>query len=574
MHPAGTDWPCRRIAGGRGRSTDAPCAGLDQAPAAGTSSTAVRRLARPSDGSRGTTGRFPRPRSRPMLSWRARQWRRPGRHSRTCGVSAATATPSSPNKRPAATVGNDAPRVAASDGKGNCILGPAQRCGSGSSPSRDGGSPRKTNRLTPARAADAASGAAGSRRAPPKKVPRRNWRRSAARVPRSLPLTEPLNTRSLTRLADGSMTGSREDVVRPFAGDFGVRGPWGDCGHADGLPCQHTACRGGRAAGDLPVRDLNYDLKRLQAARSYALAQMADTLHDLGYKGLHATGLKRKHAMALVNEWKRQGRSVGTMNPRCRTQKALRKREVEGLGANSTTTSVHTQETSAPVSRLADRRRPGLALRRASRRLYDVAVATKTSQFENGIQLEELDEGSRAPRPSIRRCIRCPSVAAKRTHAGTRACLSSRRVSVDDTEGPSAGARALALGRGRVYLAFSPTREGQWSIAVDSVNARSDDFGIAVFNGKYRRQFDLNGIQYEFEKRNRTSGHLVIDRDRVLPTLQAVAAFDHTVLSLRRLAQNRNCFGTEYDIQRAVLFRWSETPFGAASADYRRRGAC
>ena len=75
------------------------------------------------------------------------------------------------------------------------------------------------------------------------------------------------------------------------------------------------------------MRDLNFDLKRLQrdhgdgshgtrAARSYALAQMADTLHDLGFKGLRATGLKRKHAVALVREWKRQGRSAGTMKNR------------------------------------------------------------------------------------------------------------------------------------------------------------------------------------------------------------------------------------------------------------------
>ena len=75
------------------------------------------------------------------------------------------------------------------------------------------------------------------------------------------------------------------------------------------------------------MRDLNYDLKRLQAAhddgshgtrtaRSYALAQMANTLHDLGFKGLRATGLKRKHVVALVREWKRQGRSVGTMKNR------------------------------------------------------------------------------------------------------------------------------------------------------------------------------------------------------------------------------------------------------------------
>ncbi|MCY3813578.1 MAG: integrase, partial [Gammaproteobacteria bacterium] len=75
------------------------------------------------------------------------------------------------------------------------------------------------------------------------------------------------------------------------------------------------------------MRDLNYDLKRLQAARddgshgtrkarSYALAQIANTLHDLGFKGLRAPGLRRKHAVALVEEWKRQGRSVGTMKNR------------------------------------------------------------------------------------------------------------------------------------------------------------------------------------------------------------------------------------------------------------------
>ena len=75
------------------------------------------------------------------------------------------------------------------------------------------------------------------------------------------------------------------------------------------------------------MRDLNFDLKRLQkahgdgshgtrTARSYALAQMADLLHDLGFKGLRATGLKRKHAVALVREWKRQGRSIGTMKNR------------------------------------------------------------------------------------------------------------------------------------------------------------------------------------------------------------------------------------------------------------------
>ena len=73
------------------------------------------------------------------------------------------------------------------------------------------------------------------------------------------------------------------------------------------------------------MRQLNYDLRRLQdeqpkqgaygtrTARSYALAQMADTLHALGHRRLRAWGLKGKHVEALVREWKRQELSTGTM---------------------------------------------------------------------------------------------------------------------------------------------------------------------------------------------------------------------------------------------------------------------
>ena len=46
------------------------------------------------------------------------------------------------------------------------------------------------------------------------------------------------------------------------------------------------------------------------------MAQAADTLHELGFRGLRATGLRRKHVVALVREWKRQGRSIGTMKNR------------------------------------------------------------------------------------------------------------------------------------------------------------------------------------------------------------------------------------------------------------------
>ena len=75
------------------------------------------------------------------------------------------------------------------------------------------------------------------------------------------------------------------------------------------------------------MRQLNYDLKRLQdgvrersygtrTGRSFALAQMANTLHELGFRRLRATGLRGKHVEALVREWKRAGLSIGTMKNR------------------------------------------------------------------------------------------------------------------------------------------------------------------------------------------------------------------------------------------------------------------
>ena len=75
------------------------------------------------------------------------------------------------------------------------------------------------------------------------------------------------------------------------------------------------------------MRQLNHDLKRLQddardgafgtrSGRSFNLARMANTLHDLGYRRLRATGLKGKHVEALVREWKRQGLSIGTIKNR------------------------------------------------------------------------------------------------------------------------------------------------------------------------------------------------------------------------------------------------------------------
>ena len=73
------------------------------------------------------------------------------------------------------------------------------------------------------------------------------------------------------------------------------------------------------------MRDLNWDLLRLQRRdtgvrshatrrdRSYALAQMANTLHDLGFRGLRAEGLKPRHVEALVRHWREGGLSRATM---------------------------------------------------------------------------------------------------------------------------------------------------------------------------------------------------------------------------------------------------------------------
>jgi hypothetical protein len=75
------------------------------------------------------------------------------------------------------------------------------------------------------------------------------------------------------------------------------------------------------------VRDLNYQLKKLgrnnrdgshatQAKRAYLLSQIANQLHELGFKGLSARSLRPKHVSALVSLWQRQRIAVGTIKNR------------------------------------------------------------------------------------------------------------------------------------------------------------------------------------------------------------------------------------------------------------------
>ncbi len=75
------------------------------------------------------------------------------------------------------------------------------------------------------------------------------------------------------------------------------------------------------------MRELHFDLLRLldddrrgshasRRARRHVLAQAAETLHRLGYRGLRARGFKGRHVDALVAEWRRQGLSDGTVRNR------------------------------------------------------------------------------------------------------------------------------------------------------------------------------------------------------------------------------------------------------------------
>ena len=72
------------------------------------------------------------------------------------------------------------------------------------------------------------------------------------------------------------------------------------------------------------MRKLSYDLWQLQQGkrdgshgtrreRSYALAQMANTLHERGFPGLRAGNLKGKHIEALVRDWFDRGLADATM---------------------------------------------------------------------------------------------------------------------------------------------------------------------------------------------------------------------------------------------------------------------
>ena len=75
------------------------------------------------------------------------------------------------------------------------------------------------------------------------------------------------------------------------------------------------------------MKNLNFELKQMchrnrdgsfakQSARERILTQIADQLDALGYKNLSADSLKPKHVLALVEKWKANGLSPGTIKNR------------------------------------------------------------------------------------------------------------------------------------------------------------------------------------------------------------------------------------------------------------------
>ena len=75
------------------------------------------------------------------------------------------------------------------------------------------------------------------------------------------------------------------------------------------------------------MRDLNYELTQLghhnrdgsfatRTNRQRTLMLIANQLDELGYKTLHATDLKGRHATALVRRWRAEGLTPGTVKNR------------------------------------------------------------------------------------------------------------------------------------------------------------------------------------------------------------------------------------------------------------------
>ena len=191
-------------------------------------------------------------------------------------------------------------------------------------------------------------------------------------------------------------------------------------------------------------------------------------------------------------------------------------------------------------------------------------MSNPRAEFKNGIRLEEVEDGLLVHQYDDAYVARRWRLSDNTMELVQTAVQSGLRWMIRERH-PQPHAR-WPSGKGRVHLAFSPTREDQWSVAIDTVNASGDNFGKAVFNGKYHQQFVERDIAFEFEKRNRGAGHMEVKRPDVLPAIRLLARFNHSVLYLGRGAELADGFSTEYDIQRSILQRWDETPLSELAA--------
>ena len=178
-------------------------------------------------------------------------------------------------------------------------------------------------------------------------------------------------------------------------------------------------------------------------------------------------------------------------------------------------------------------------------------------KFKNGIELRNLDDGLLVKQFGDAYVARCWQLTDRTVKLVQTAIESGLHWMI--REGHPRANALWPSGKGTVYLAFSPTRENQWSMAIDRFSRSRGDFGDAVFNGKYHEQFVQHGVAFEFEKRNRTAGHMVVASNHVLRTLRLLRKLDHRVLYLGRSNKTIEGFATEYDIQRALLFDWRNT---------------
>ena len=178
-------------------------------------------------------------------------------------------------------------------------------------------------------------------------------------------------------------------------------------------------------------------------------------------------------------------------------------------------------------------------------------------KFKNGIELRDVDSGLLVKQFGDAYVARNWQLTDRTVKLVRTAIESGLRWMI--REGHPRANALWPSGRGTVYLAFSPTRENQWSMAIDRFSRSRGDFGAAVFNGKYHEQFVQHGVAFEFEKRNRTAGHMVVASNHVLRTLRLLRKLDHRVLYLGRSNKTIEGFATEYDIQRALLFDWRNT---------------